>query len=120
MVLVSSVLPSCSSVNPPFTIAPEELLSVDAVPSEEPSDVLLPSVDVPSDAALPSVDVLPSAVAVPSAAVPLEEAAALPSADALPSEEAAALPLPAVLAAEPFAALFRVESPRIAKLSTDS
>lgn len=113
------MLPSCSSVNPPFTIAPEELLSVDAVPLEEPSDVLLPSVDVPSDAALPSVDVLPSAAVVPSAA-PSEEAVALPSADALPSEEAAALPLPAVLAAEPFAALFRVESPRIAKLSTDS
>lgn len=107
-------MPSCSSVNPPFTIAPEELLSVDAVPSEEPSDVLLPS-----DATLPSADVLPPAAVVPSAA-PSVEAAALPSADAFPSEEAAALSLPAVLAAEPFAALFRVESPRIAKLSTDS
>ena len=86
---------------------------MDAVPLEEPSDVLLPSVDVPSDAALPSADVLPSAA-------PSVEAAALPSADALPSEAAALLSLPAVLAAEPFAALFRVESPRIAKLSTDS
>ena len=78
--------------------------------------------DDPSLAAaglLETFDVLPPAAVVPSAA-PSVEAAALPSADAFPSEEAAALSLPAVLAAEPFAALFRVESPRIAKLSTDS
>ena len=124
MVLVSSVLLSCSSVKPPFTIAPEELPSEDVLPSEELSDDV-PSEDVlPSDAALPSEvvpseDVLPSE-AVPSDAVPSEVVpAALLSPEAVLSLDAES-DLPAVLAAEPVAALFSVESPRIAKLSTDS
>lgn len=92
---------------------------MDAVPLEEPSDVLLPSVDVPSDAALPSVDVLPSAAVVPSA---VRQKKLLHYHLQMHFRQRKLLHylyrqswlrnhLPA---------LFRVESPRIAKLSTDS
>ena len=62
-----------------------------------PSDAVLPSADVPSDA-------VPAALLSPEAVLSLD----------------AESDLPALLAAEPVAALFSVESPRIAKLSTDS